>query len=133
MSFLSFAETMETQQEEMRDTLRKEANMVIQQDDMDKWIGEGLPTAFTGGVLNKIMEKLIKRGYAGAGAGAGDKNAWNGADLHAKQAPRDDSIAQAGKVTWLNGLLEQVHLTSILLATDNDWTPDYRDSKGQVS
>ena len=124
---------METQQEEMRDTLRKEANMVIQQDDMDKWIGEGLPTAFTGGVLNKIMEKLIKRGYAGAGAGAGDKNAWNGADLHAKQAPRDDSIAQAGKVTWLNGLLEQVHLTSILLATDNDWTPDYRDSKGQVS
>ncbi|KIM66653.1 hypothetical protein SCLCIDRAFT_21811 [Scleroderma citrinum Foug A] len=54
------------------------------------------------------MEKLIERGYAGARARAGDKNAWNGADLHAKQAPRDDSIAQAGKVTWLNGLLEQI-------------------------
>ena len=109
----------------MRDTLRKEANMVIQQDDMDKWIGEGFPTVFTRGVLNKIMEKLIKRGYAGAGAGAGDENAWNGADLHAKQALRDDSIAQAGKVTWINGLLKQVHLTSILLAMDNDLTPDY--------
>ena len=121
---------METRQEEMQDTLRKEVNMVIQQDDMDKWIGEGLPAAFTRGVLNKIMEKLIKRGYAGAGARAGDENAWNGADLHAKQAPRDDSVAQAGKVTWLNGLLEQVCLTSILLAMNNDFTPDYRDSKG---
>jgi len=110
---------METQQEEMQDTLRKEANTVIQQDNVDKWIGKGLPAAFTRGVLNKIMEKLIERGYAG------DKNAWNGADLHAKQAPRDDSVAQAGKVTWLNGLLEQVRLTSILLATDNDLTPDY--------
>ena len=113
----------------MRDTLRNEANTVIQQDDVDKWIEEGLPAVFTGGVLNKIMEKLIERGHAGARAGAGDKNAWNGADLHAKQAPRDDSVAQAGKVTWLNGLLEQVCLTSISLAMDNDLTPDYQDSK----
>ncbi|KIM53760.1 hypothetical protein SCLCIDRAFT_31629 [Scleroderma citrinum Foug A] len=99
---------METRQEEMQDTLRKEANTVIQQDDVDKWIGEGLPTAFTRGVLNKIMEKLIEKGYAGAGARAGDENAWNGADLHAKQALRDDSVAQAGKVTWLNGSLIKI-------------------------
>ena len=54
----------------MRDTLRKEANTVIQQDNVDKWIGEGMPTALTRGVLNKIMEELIERGYAGAGAQA---------------------------------------------------------------
>jgi len=91
-----------------RDTLKSEANLeiTVEHDEAVKWIGEGLPAAFTMEVLDIIMKKLIEGGYVGVGV-----DVWKDANLHAKEAPRNDSEAQACKVTWLNGLLEEVRRT----------------------
>lgn len=82
---------------------------MVEQENVIKWIEEGLPTAFIMEVLDIIMKKLIERCYVGVGVGV---DAWKGANLHAKEVLRNDSEAQAGKVTWLNSLLEEVRRTS---------------------
>jgi len=89
-------------------------------EEVNKWIREGLPTPFTDAVLERILEKL-QGCYIEAGEGDGD--GWKGASakLHAKEAPKDDSLAQTANAKWLNGLLEQVRHNHVkLLTTDND-------------
>ena len=109
-SYLSFADTVETRQAPMEETLKKEVNLaiVVEHENMVKWIEEGSPAAFTAEVLDAIIKKLVEGGYVGTGAGV---DVWRGACLHAKSSlssPSDETLAQAGKVTWLNGLLEEV-------------------------
>ena len=94
----------------MEETLKKEVNLaiVVEHENVVKWIEEGSPAAFTAEVLDAIMKKLVEGGYVGTGAGV---DVWRGACLHAKSSPSspsDETLAQAGKVTWLNGLLEEV-------------------------
>lgn len=85
---------------------------------VEKWFRNGLPTAFTSNVLDRIVKKLEEDGsYVRQ---TGDRDSWKGANLHAKEQPKDESKAQAEKAKWLNGLSEKVRSLYVLLIPDHE-------------
>ena len=117
-SYLSAAEGVETQQEDMQSHILSEINAIIQPkpDDIETWVREGLPPAFTTDIFKTIVTRFQADGTYVRGAVGGP---WRKASLHLTTSPKDDTAVQAAKAEWLNGLIEKVRRT-LYLISDHD-------------